>query len=51
MTYTCKVATWNINGISSSTLIQMLENFLYNHMDIDLLQEVTHPKTQTTKSL
>jgi len=47
MTYAYKVATLNINGISSPTRLQMLEDLLYNHdIGIALLQEVTHPTIQ-----
>jgi len=47
MTHTYKVANLNINGISSPTRLQMLEDFLYNHdIDIALLKEVTHPTIQ-----
>jgi len=47
MMYTYKLATLNINGISSPTRLQMLEDFSYNHViDSALLQDVTHPTIQ-----
>jgi len=43
MFYTHKIATLNINGISSPLKMQMLNNFLLRHdIDIALLQEVTN---------
>jgi exonuclease III len=41
---TTNIATINISGITSTTRMQMLRNFIYKH-DIDILfmQEVTHP--------
>ena len=43
---TIKIATLNINGITSRAKVDMLENFLRVH-DIDILfaQEVTSPET------
>jgi exonuclease III len=48
MTYIYKVATININGISYTSRIRMLEAFL-NKQDIDiaLLQEVTSTNVNT----
>jgi exonuclease III len=41
---TTNIATININGITSTTRMRMLRNFIYKH-DIDILfmQEVNHP--------
>jgi exonuclease III len=45
MNITYKIATLNINGISTTTRIRMLEEFLYKHdIDLALLQEVTNTK-------
>ena len=44
MTYIYKVATLNINGITSAIRLRMLEEFLHKQdIDIILLQEVTDP--------
>jgi hypothetical protein len=41
---TTNIATININGITSTTRMQMLRNFIYTHnFDILFMQEVTHP--------
>jgi len=38
------VATLNINGVASGTLLGMLEEFLWKQdIDLALLQEVTNP--------
>jgi len=43
MHYTYRIITMNFNGITSSTRIQMLEEFLKRHdVDIALFQEVTN---------
>jgi exonuclease III len=45
MNNTNKTATININGISTTTRIRMLEEFLYKHdADLALSQEVTNTK-------
>jgi exonuclease III len=45
MKYVYKVSTININGMSSTTRIRMLEDFLHKQdIDIALLQEVSNPK-------
>jgi exonuclease III len=45
MYHTYKIATLNINGISASTRLNMLEEFLYKqNIDLALLQEVTNSK-------
>jgi len=44
MAYTYKITTLNINGISASTRIHILEDYLYKH---DMLQEATNPKITT----
>jgi exonuclease III len=42
MAYTYRIATLNINGVSSTTRIRMLEDFLRRQeIDLMLLQEVT----------
>jgi exonuclease III len=42
MEYTYKIATFNINSISTITRIRMLQDFIYKHdLDVILLQEVT----------
>ena len=41
---TTNIATLNINGITSTTRMQMLRNFINKHdIDIFFMQEVTHP--------
>jgi exonuclease III len=41
--HTYKITTININGIASSTEMQMLVDFVHkNYVDIAILQEVTH---------
>jgi len=48
MSYTYKIATININGISSHVCIKMLEDYLRQQdIDIVLLQEVTQTKITT----
>ena len=50
MPYIYKVATLNINGISSAIRIRMLEEFLHKQdIDIALLQEVTNPNLQSIR--
>jgi exonuclease III len=44
MTYIYKVATLNINGITSAIRLRMLDEFLHKQdIEIMLLQEVTDP--------
>jgi exonuclease III len=48
MPHIYKVATVNINGISLTTCIRMLETFIHKHeIDVILLQEVTQPDITT----
>ena len=51
MTHVYRVATLNINGITSATRLRMIEEFL-NKQDIDiaLLQEITHPELSTLRN-
>ena len=51
MTHVCRVATLNINGITSATRLGMLEEFLHKHdIDIALLQEITHLDLSTLRN-
>ena len=44
MTDVVKIATLNINGITSRTRVGMLEEYIRRHdIDIIFLQEITHP--------
>jgi exonuclease III len=50
MFQTYKIATLNIKGISSTTPLQMLEDFLWRQdTDFVLLQEVTQAKLSTIR--
>jgi len=47
---TTNIATLNINGITSTTRMQMLRNFINKHgIDILFMQEVTHPSLDNLK--
>jgi exonuclease III len=51
MTHEYRVATLNINGITSATRLKMLEEFLHKHdIEIALLQEITHPDLSTLRN-
>ena len=51
MTHVYRVATLNINGITSVTRLRMLEEFLQKHyIDLALLQEITHPELSTLRN-
>jgi len=51
MTHVYRVATLNINEITSATRLRMLEEFLHKHdIDIALLQEITHPNLSTIRN-
>ena len=51
MTHVYRVATLNINGITSATRLGMLEEFLYKHdIDIALLQKITHTELSTLRN-
>jgi exonuclease III len=49
MQHVIKIATLNINGISSKTRIGMLEDFLRQDIDFALLQEVTRADLTTPR--
>ena len=51
MTHVYRVATLNINGITTATRLRMLEEFLHKHdIGIALLQEITHPDLSTLRN-
>jgi len=51
MTHVYRVATLNINEITSATRLRMLEEFLHKHdIDIDLPEEITHSNLSTLRN-
>ena len=51
MTRVYRVATLDINGITSATQLRMLEEFIHKYdIDISLLQEITHPDLSTLRN-
>jgi len=51
LTHVYRVATLNINGITSATRLRKLKEFLHKHdIDMALLQEITHPDLSTLRN-